>query len=117
MKATEEEPTSAFRPLAIFGVLCLTAVAVWFFLLPYFVRDGRRNPVTSCVNNLRQLDGAMQQWGLEHKKTPGDTPRWTELVGTNLYVREMPVCPEGGSYNLGSFGGKPTCTIINHVLP
>jgi hypothetical protein len=73
----------------------------------------------ACINNLRLIDAAKQQWALEFRKQTTDTPVVEDLRpylgrGTN---GEMPVCPDGGTYTFGAVGEKPTCTNPTHVLP
>jgi RNA polymerase sigma factor (sigma-70 family) len=73
----------------------------------------------ACINNLRLIDSAKQQWALEHNKTGEDTPTWDDIKpylgrGAN---GEIPVCPDGGVYTIGKVGEKPTCSIPSHVLP
>jgi membrane protein involved in colicin uptake len=75
--------------------------------------------MNACINNLRLIDSAKQQWALENKKQATDTPVWDDLRpylghGPN---GEMPSCPDGGSYTIGTVGEKPTCSIPTHVLP
>lgn len=62
----------------------------------------------SCVHNLRQLEGAQQQWALEHDHTNA-VPTWAELTP---YLRggRRPVCAQGGTYHLSRGGEQPTCT-------
>ena len=33
----------------------------------------------ACINNLRQIDAAKQQWGLEHHASATNTPSWDDL--------------------------------------
>ena len=107
------------RVLVVSGVVCLIAALFWIVAVPN--RLGHRtSPRNACINNLRQLDGAVQEWALEHKKVPGDTPKWSEIIGTNGtggYLKQAMICPQGGIYNLGSVGGRPTCSIEGHDLP
>jgi len=72
-----------------------------------------------CINILRVIDSAKQQWALEFGKQRKDTPTMEDLRqylgrGEN---RELPAFPDGGVYTLGAVGEKPTCTISGHVLP
>jgi hypothetical protein len=64
--------------------------------------------MNSCVNNLRQLDGAKQQWELENHRTTNDVPTLTDL---RTYVARPRVCPQGGTYIPGRVGELPTCSI------
>jgi DNA repair exonuclease SbcCD ATPase subunit len=73
----------------------------------------------ACVNNLRLIDAAKQQWALENKKQTTDTPAWDDLKpylgrGPN---GEMPSCPSGGTYTVGTVGERPTCSVPGHALP
>ncbi|MEY2427465.1 MAG: type pilus assembly protein PilA [Verrucomicrobiota bacterium] len=70
----------------------------------------------ACINNLRQIDGAKQQWALENKKTAEDVPPATELA---LFFKggAFPVCPAGGAYTINAVGVEATCSIPGHVLP
>jgi hypothetical protein len=63
------------------------------------------------------MDGAKQQWALEHKKQTTDTPTGQEL---DTYVRPSfgsLKCPAGGVYTIHSLGEMPTCSIPGHELP
>jgi hypothetical protein len=73
----------------------------------------------ACINNLRLIDASKQQWALENKKQSTDTPTMDDLRpylgrGPN---GELPACPDGGVYAIGTVGEKPTCSIPVHVLP
>jgi uncharacterized protein YigA (DUF484 family) len=73
----------------------------------------------ACINNLRQIDSAKQQWALEQHKQPTDIPAWTDLQpylgrGPN---GDLPACPSGGTYTIGAVSEKPQCSAPNHVLP
>jgi uncharacterized phage infection (PIP) family protein YhgE len=81
--------------------------------------QNQRMSANACFNNLRLLDAAKQQWALQNKKQPTDTPTMEDLrpyfgQGPNAV---LPVCPDGGVYTLGPVSDKPTCSIPGHVLP
>jgi len=71
----------------------------------------------ACINNLRQLDGAKEQWALENKKTATDTPVPLDLYGQMKYIRIAPRCPAGGTYQINSMVTKPKCSVTGHELP
>src|SRR5207245_5006918 len=92
------------------------------------ILNTNKPPTTSqknaCINNLRQIDGAEQQWALETKQAAAAVPAYTDI---SSYMRNAVVCPAGGaaatfgsSYTLTPVGGptKPVCQIaaINHIL-
>ncbi len=67
-----------------------------------------------CINYLRQLDGATDQWALENKKNVGDAVTANDI---SPYLKSFPACPSGGAYTIGPVGTSPTCSIPGHVLP
>ncbi len=68
----------------------------------------------ACINNLRQLDGAKQQWALENRKTAADLPTEADLA---RYLKNgIPKCPGGGVYTIGTVEVVPTCSIRGHQL-
>ncbi|HSY10486.1 MAG TPA: hypothetical protein VK840_06180 [Candidatus Dormibacteraeota bacterium] len=70
----------------------------------------------ACINNLRQIDAAKQQWALENKKTADAIPTVQDLLP---YFKDgiFPVCPSGGTYTIGIVGEVPTCSVPGHALP
>ena len=99
-------------------------LAVAFALLGGFAlflskpRARRTSAHNYCVNNLRQIDGAKDQWAIEHHAHDGDLVVLEEVAG---YIKGnvIPKCPEGGKYQLGRLGENPTCSIGGpyHSLP
>lgn len=78
--------------------------------------DSDRN---TCINHLRQIDAAKQQWALEHNKTADAVPTVQDIAP---YIKldangNIPACPDGGTYTIGAVGEVPTCSIPGHVLP
>jgi hypothetical protein len=82
------------------------------FTTPNRSRPGMR---VFCVNNLRQIDAAKEQWALETKKNPGDDVNVNEMA---LYIKgeKIPVCPKGGKYTIGKVGEKVICSFPGHTL-
>jgi hypothetical protein len=72
--------------------------------------------LNACINNLRQIDGAKNQWALEHQKTAEALPTAQDIAA---YFKDQvfPVCPAAGKYTLNAAGVAPTCTIPGHVMP
>ncbi len=69
-----------------------------------------------CINNLRLLDGAKQQWALEKRKDRGAMPTSADLAP---YLRSnvIPTCPAGGVYTLNPVYLAPLCNIPGHAIP
>lgn len=70
----------------------------------------------TCINNLRQIDGAKQQWALEKNKTIDAVPAEKDLLP---YLKDgvFPACPDGGIYSINTVDAVPTCSIAGHALP
>jgi hypothetical protein len=67
-----------------------------------------------CMNNLRQIDAAKQQWAAATGRT-ADSPGPADIA-PYLPTRAMPVCPAGGAYTINAINVKPACNIPGHVL-
>ena len=83
-----------------------------------FPRSNRESPQNTCINNLRLLDAAEQQWALEHEKNDSAVPTWDDLkeyLGNDSAATLK--CPLGGTYTLAPVCNKPTCSYPGHRLP
>lgn len=101
--------------VAIIGLLAAIAI-------PNFVRARQTAQTKTCIANLKQIDGAKEQWALETKQLQTATPGWDDLVGTTNFIKNKPICPSTtADYILNSVGTVPTCAAsgveTNHVLP
>ena len=71
--------------------------------------------MNACINNLRQMDGAVQQWALEQKKNPDEKVTLTDIAP---YLKNSITCPQGGKYTVGpAVSNVPSCSITAHHLP
>jgi hypothetical protein len=73
----------------------------------------------TCINNLRQIDAAKNQWALENNKTADAIPTAQDIAP---YIKldangNIPGCPSGGAYTINALNTAPTCSISGHVLP
>ena len=105
--------------VAIIGLLAAIAI-------PNFVKSRTTSQVQVCINNLRQIDSAKQQWALETRQITNAVPTDSDIAP---FLRSSSltnvVCPSGGvtatfdsSYSLNSVSEPPTCNILTtHVLP
>jgi len=72
--------TQKSKKLAL--TLCVSGllIVIGFLLaLPHFVRARARAPWMECINNMRIIDAAKDQWALENSKTTNDTPTWDDI--------------------------------------
>jgi prepilin-type N-terminal cleavage/methylation domain-containing protein len=100
--------------VAIIGLLATIAI-------PNFVKARTTAQMNACINNLRQIDGAVQTWALETKQADNAQVEYSQIAG---YMKNQVVCPSGGktfadSYHLGTVQEKPTCLKVpaTHTLP
>jgi prepilin-type N-terminal cleavage/methylation domain-containing protein len=93
--------------VAIIGLLAAIAI-------PNFVKARNTAQANACINNMKQIDGAIDLFALENNKTDGDT-----YTGDNIksYIKGnlVPVCPAGNkAYTLaGTVGTSPSVTCLN----
>src|ERR1039457_6465304 len=101
--------------VAIIGLLAAIAI-------PNFVKARATSQANACINNLRRIDDAANQFALEQHKTTGASVTYpTDLTP---YIKlnsagSIPGCPAGGSYNVVTIGAIPqvTCSLGNTVTP
>ena len=96
--------------VAIIGLLAAIAI-------PNFLKARSTSQQNACINNLRQIDGAIQQWALETGAKPTDP-----VTGANiqLYMGRgtagtLPWCPLdstklfANSYTIVDASTRPAC--------
>ena len=89
--------------VAIIGIILAVA-------LPAFMKSRAQARKQVCIENLSQLESAKQQWGLETGQKDGDVPVQDDLIGDTKYIKKMPLCPGGGTYDLQAIGRTATCS-------
>jgi competence protein ComGC len=97
--------------MSIFLVPMMIAIAI-----PNFVHARETSQMNACINNLRMIEGAKNEWALENNKKPADTPTQADLAHY-LKNGQFPKCPANGTYTIGPVDEPPTCSIPKHQLP
>jgi len=69
-----------------------------------------------CINNLRQIDSAKEQWAMAENKRDGE-PMDDAGIAEYIYGGVIPACPQGGIYTINAIGADPTCSHPGHALP
>lgn len=105
--------------VAVIGLLAAIAI-------PNILHARTTAQTKICIDNLRMLDTAKQQWALESGAVATTVPQASNI---QPYLGrgngELPVCPLDSqqsfltSYSLNNCETSPTCLIdpTNHVLP
>src|SRR5437867_6430386 len=95
--------------VAIIGLLAAIAI-------PNFVRARQTSQTNACINNLRQIDSAKQQWALETNQAAGATPGEAEVgpylgraSGSATFAAANVVCPILGTYAINAIEVSPAC--------
>src|SRR4051812_23404983 len=92
--------------VAIIGLLAAIAI-------PNFVKARQTSQANACINNLRQMDGAVQQYALE-KKLASSSSYTLSVIKPYIKLdsnNNIPACPASGTYTQGStVTNPPTCT-------
>lgn len=109
--------------VAIIGLLAAIAI-------PNFLRARSTSQQNACINNLRQIDAAIQQWALENgasETTPVNTSDIQPYLGRGT-DGTLPWCPLSsahsfsGSYTIVDASTAPACKLgtdlaFLHALP
>jgi prepilin-type N-terminal cleavage/methylation domain-containing protein len=99
--------------VAIIGLLAAIAI-------PNFVKARTTSQANACINNLRQIDGAANQFALEQKKYTGMTINFPNDLTPYIKLNSggsIPACPANGAYSDGTVGTPPTCSLSSNVTP
>lgn len=101
--------------VAIIGLLVAIAI-------PNFVRARRNTRKNLCVNNLRLLTHAVEQYAIEYNAADGSSPTASIIMGTTTsYIEKSLTEPETSvAYGVPVVGAEAACpsvaTYPEHVL-
>ena len=117
--------SSASRGFTLVEVMIVVATIALLAVIaiPNYVRARSQSQFNACINNLRQIDDASQEWAMENRQSATATVSFGDI---QPYMKGAVVCPASGSattfaecYGLTTVSNKPTCKIVPslHVLP
>jgi len=100
--------------VAIIGLLAAIAI-------PSFVKARNTARTNACINNLRQIDSAKEQWAMAEQKNDEYVLTDADKIAVNTYIKAgQPKCPANAeaAYNYGAIGAVPLCTsgLATHKL-
>ncbi len=106
--------TRAFTLVEIMIVVLIIGILM-SIAVPSFVNARNQSRISTCIENLKEIESAKEQWAMQTKQAATATPAQTDLV-TN-YLKAFPTCPAAGTYTIGTLSVRPTCSVALHVLP
>jgi hypothetical protein len=101
--------------VSVIGLIVIIAI-------PSPIGPSRSSPEwkgNECVNNLRQIEGAKNEWALENGKTNGivctesDLKPYLKLDAKGNFLK----CPLSGIYIIGKIGESPKCSLAKNGSP
>ena len=105
--------TWAVAAMVIIGLLALV-------LRPILFHRHYTSGANACINNLRQIDAAANEFALENSRTNGDPIHFpgdlTPYIKLDAHGN-IPHCPAGGKYSLARVGDAPICSLSNTIVP
>ena len=116
---TRTSPNAGFTLVEIMIVVAIIGLLA-SIAIPNFVRARIQSQKEACINNLHQIDSAVQTWALENNKALSAAVVFPDISG---YLKSAVLCPAGGttfadSYTISNVGTKPLCRKVSsrHVL-
>ncbi|MGH8022546.1 MAG: competence type IV pilus major pilin ComGC [Limisphaerales bacterium] len=89
--------------VAIIGLLAAIAI-------PNFIRSRAASQQNACINNLRQLSSAVDQWAMETGQAAGAPAPTLDDLSPYIILNansSIPSCPTGGTYTIYKISAAP----------
>jgi hypothetical protein len=111
---TPRDPPAYSKSFIVWFSPILPAVALGLLALDLKNSGVHSAPsaLNECMSNRRSVDRAKERWALRTGASSGTDVAWGTIAGE--FPGGFPVCPEGGSYNLGHIGEDVTCSNPQH---
>ena len=83
--------------------------------IPGLVNSRETSRAKSCSRNLRDIEGALQQYAIDKKLngSASEAATWkTDLIGPSKYIKSTPICNSAGGVNtyvITTVDTDPTC--------
>ena len=108
------------RGLAVAGLVTSYVGILWGGLIlaiaiPNFIKARDTAMHYACVNNLRMIQAAKNEWALEKGKDGGAIPTEADLT-PYLAGGKFPTTPAGATYTIGAVTNEATCTLNGQVI-
>lgn len=102
--------------LIVVGIIgMLAAIAI-----PNFIRSRASSQQNACINNLRELSSAVDQWAMETGQPAGAAPPSNQDLTPYIVLNSnssIPICPSGGTYTIYNVSSAPQVSCSLSTLP
>lgn len=97
-----------FTIIEIMIVVAIIAIAL-AIAIPNFFRMSSISKQTVCINNLKKITAAVEQWAIDNNITSGAgiSTEQEDSMYANYIRNGKPKCPSGGDYVLSAVGSNP----------
>ena len=121
MKATKTSRKAGFTLVEIMIVVAIIGLLA-AIAIPNFIKARATSQQNACINNLRQIDGAINEWALETGQSSGNAVGGVATVSAYIKLNagsSVPGCPAGGTYATANVGSTPqiSCSLSTLSTP
>ena len=110
LNCTRKNGFTLVEIMIVVGIIGLLAAIA----IPNFIRYREASRRSVCIANLKQLNDAKTQWGMEKGKKTKEAPVEADLIGPDAYLRVKPTCPsDGDDYftTIGNLNERAACSL------
>lgn len=121
MKTSQTNVAGGFTLVEIMVVVAVISLLA-AIVIPNLLKAGAKSQATTCINNLRQIDTAVQQFSIEAGKHVGDVINYPNDLTPYIRLNQqglIPPCPAKGVYTLNTVGNQPSafCSLGSTLTP
>jgi prepilin-type N-terminal cleavage/methylation domain-containing protein len=119
MKNTKAVHETGFTLLEIMVVVAIVGLLA-AISIPNYIKSRATSQAHTCINSLRQIDSAAQEFALEEHKRNGQNINFPDDLTPFIKLNaqgSIPPCPAGGTYDCSVVGTPPCCNLNASASP